>query len=370
MVLTMKRIWKEKLDNIKPYVPGKPIEEVERELGIEGVIKMASNENPFGPSPKVAAAIAEAAGSVNRYPDADCYYLRRALSAKLSVDGKNIIFGNGSDEIIILVLRAFIHPGDEVLIADPTFLMYNIASLVEGADVRAVPMKDMKYDLEAMADAITDRTKVIFIANPDNPVGTYVAKKEFDAFIERVPGNVIVMVDEAYYEFVDNDDYPETLGLIEREDKHVIITRTFSKAYGLAGLRVGYGIAKRDMIEVLNKVREPFNVNSVGQAAALAALEDTEYVERSLSLVRSEKKRFYALFDELGIKYVPSSTNFILVDTGGDSKDIFDHLLKRGIIVREMSVWGLNSFIRVTIALEEENDRFFAAFRAVINNKG
>ncbi|MBU1657313.1 MAG: histidinol-phosphate transaminase, partial [Candidatus Omnitrophica bacterium] len=345
----MKRLCKQNLHNVKPYIPGKPIEEVERELGIKNIIKMASNENPLGTSPGVLRAISDALGSINRYPDADCYYLKKAISEKYSVTSENVFVGNGSDEIFVLALRAFIHPGEEVLVADPTFLMYNIASVAEGAAVCSVPMKNMRYDLEAMAQAITDKTKMIFIANPDNPVGSYVTEDELDKFIDRVPEKVLIILDEAYCEFVDADDYPQAIGLADRSDKNIIITRTFSKAYGLAGLRVGYGIARRDIVEILNKVREPFNVNSIAQVAALAALKDDNHVKKSVSLVWEEKKRFYKFFKELNLEYVPSYTNFILVNTNRNSKKIFREILKRGIIIREMSAWRLDGFIRVTI---------------------
>ena len=354
------------LDKINPYKPGKPIEEVRRELGLEKVIKLASNENPMGPSEKVKRAIAEAAESVNRYPDGGCFYLRKALSKRLSVAEDDLVFGNGSDEIIILALNAFLEPGEEVVVADPTFLIYNIASMVKGAKVRAVPLKDYRYDLDAMLRAVTDRTKVVFIANPDNPTGSYATDKELSGFIEKVPSGVIVFLDEAYYEYARGGDYPETQPLIGRKDKSVVIARTFSKAYGLAGLRVGYGMARADIIETLNKVREPFNVNSLAQAAALTALDDEEYVERSVNLVKKEKKKFYDIFGDMGLKALPSRANFILVDTGRDSAKIYEYLLKKGVIVREMSAWGLKGFIRVNIGLPEENSIFFDTFREAV----
>jgi len=362
----MKRPWKKILDQVTPYKAGKPIEEVKRELGLENVIKLASNENPLGPSPSVLEAITAAAKDVNRYPDGGCFYLREALSDKLKVSGDNIVFGNGSDEIILLALHAFVNPGDEVVVASPTFLIYNIASMIKGAEIRTVPLKNYRYDLEGMLDAVNERTKVVFIANPDNPTGSYVTAEELDRFMEGVPENVLVFIDEAYYEFASGNDYPETLKLIEREDRSVVVARTFSKAYGLAGLRVGYGVAREDIAGVLNKVREPFNVNSVAQAAALAALGDTDAVNASVDLVKDEKKRFYGIFNSLGLKYVPSLTNFVLVDTGRDSQQMFDYLLKRGVIVRDMSAWKLTGFIRVNIGLKEENDTFFEVFQEAI----
>ena len=363
----MKKIWKTILDQITPYTPGKPIEEVKRELGLENVIKLASNENAMSPSQRVIEAIEKAAKDVNRYPDGGCYYLRKALSEKLSISGDNIVFGNGSDEIILLTLRAFIDPGDEVIVADPTFLIYHLASMVKGAEIRAVPLKKYRYDLDGMLKAITDRTKVIFIANPDNPTGTYVTDSELKEFVEKIPEDVLVFLDEAYYEFARGGDYPETQSLIEREDRNFVIARTFSKAYSLAGLRVGYGMARKDIAGVLNKVREPFNVNSIAQAAALAALEEKGSPDASVGLVREEKERFYGIFDSLDVTYIPSRTNFILVDTKRDSGKVFDYLLKRGVIIREMSPWGLVGFIRVNTGLPEENDIFFRVFTEAMN---
>jgi len=364
----MKKLWKEHLEAVRPYVPGKPIEEVKRELELDNVIKLASNENPLGPPPGVVRAITEAAGEVNRYPDGGCFYLRQALCEKLSISGDNVIFGNGSDEVIVLALRAMLRHDEEVIIAHPTFLIYNIASLVEEANVRTVPMKDFRYDLKAMAGAITDRTKIVFISNPDNPTGSYVTKDEMDDFMQRVPEGVVVFLDEAYGEFAKGDDYPETLELINREDKNVIITRTFSKAYSLAGLRVGYGLARKDIIEVLNKVREPFNVNSLAQAAALAALKEEGHLNRSLALVREEKKKFYSQFDGMDLTYIPSRTNFVLVNAGRDSREVFSYLLKRGVIVREMTSWGIDGFIRVNIGLREENEVFFRALKDAVRD--
>ncbi|MGB2661545.1 MAG: histidinol-phosphate transaminase [Candidatus Omnitrophota bacterium] len=359
----MKRFWRKHLDNVTPYKPGKPIEEVKRELGLDKVYKLASNENPIGPSGRVTEAIAGAAKDANRYPDGGCFVLRKALSKRLSVSGENLVFGNGSDEIIVLALHAFVDPGDEVVVADPTFLVYHIASMVKNAKVRAVPLKDYKYDLQGMLGAITDRTKVVFIANPDNPTGSYVTQDELDLFLDKVPENVLVFIDEAYYEYATGEDYPETQGLIEREDRNVVVARTFSKAYSLAGLRVGYGMARPDIAEALNKVREPFNVNSLAQIAAVAALEDEKHIERSVNLVKEEKKRFYEFFDSISVKYVPSKSNFILVNTARDSMKVFDYLLRKGIIVREMSPWRLKGHIRVNIGLKEENDAFFKAFK-------
>ncbi len=358
---------KERLESIKPYQPGKPIEEVKREMGLKKVIKLASNENPFGPSQKVLNAIKKEALNINRYPDRDCFGLRNELSAKLGLPGGNITFGNGSDELIILTLRAFLNPGEEVVITEPTFLIYKIASLIEGAKVRIVPAtKSLRYDMDAMLKAITAETRVVFIANPDNPMGSYVKKAELDKFLDGLPAGVVVFIDEAYYEFARGGDYPDTLKLIERKDINVIVARTFSKAYGLAGLRLGYALARKDIAEALNKVREPFNINSIAQAAGVAALRDSAYLKRSVQLVKRQKKRLYNFLRKLDVMPYESMTNFILLDTRRDSVKVFELLLRRGVIVREMSSWGFKGFIRVTIGLEEENDKFMKTFKEVL----
>jgi len=363
-------LWKEILNKIKPYEPGKPIEEVQRELGLSYVIKLASNENPFPPSKKVMRAIADGSSDINRYPDGNCFYLRKTLSDKLSLDERNIVFGNGSDELIVLALRAFIKPGDEVITADPTFLIYSIAAAIEGAKVKTVPMKNLRYDLDAMAKKINKRTKIIFIANPDNPTGSYVSNKELKKFVKTIPKNVILFIDEAYYEFASGDDYPETLSWAGRKDKNIIITRKFSKAYALAGLRIGYGISRADIIAAMNKVREPFNINSLAQIAAIAAIEDISYMEKIVSFIRSEKERFYEFFSKSKIEYYPSLTNFILFRAKKNSKEEFMDLLREGVIVREMSAWHLNNFLRVNVGTKKENNRFFEVYQKITLGEG
>ncbi len=362
----MKKIYKKVLDEVIPYKPGKPIEEVKREIGLDEVIKLASNENPFSPSEKVLKAIAENISEVNRYPDGGCFYLRKALSEKLSISGENIVFGNGSDEVIILTLRAFLSPGDEVVISDPTFMVYKIASKIEGAELKVAPAKEFKHDLEGVLSCVTDKTKIIFIANPENPTGSYIRAKELDEFIEKLPEDVVLFMDEAYYEFASGGDYPETLSMIEKTDRNIIIARTFSKVYGLAGLRIGYALAREDIAELLNKVREPFNVNSLAQVAAVAALKDDEYVKKNVDWVKKEKQRFYDFFESVGFEYVPSRTNFILFDTARNSTELFNKLLYKGVIVRDMTAWGIKGFLRVNIGTEEENNKFISALQEVI----
>jgi len=350
--------------NAKPYQPGKPIEEVKRELGLTDVIKMASNENPLGPSPKAVEAIKKYAGSINRYPEGGCFYLRQAVSRKLKIKPEQIIFGNGSDELIGLTLRAFVEEGDEVIVASPTFLMYEVASITHGAKIKIIPMRYFKYDLKAMKDAVTKNTKVVFIANPDNPNGTYVSKYELEDFLKGLPQETIVFLDEAYFEYAQEQDYPNGLDYLGKNN--IIVTRTFSKAYGLAGLRVGYGISSSEIIKYMEAVREPFNVNSLAQVAAIGALKDKDFVAKAKKVVREGKKFIYSELKALGIRYVPSVTNFILIELGSKSGEVTEKLLKKGVIVRNMKAWGLGNFIRVTIGKESENKRFIKELKKII----
>lgn len=361
----MKKLARKEILKVKPYVPGKPIGEVKRELGLKGVIKLASNENAFPPSAKVIRAGEKALRSINRYPDGGCFYLKKALAKRLGVKPDNIIVGNGSDEIIVLALRAFLKEGDEVIIARPTFLIYEIASKIAGAKIKFAPIKNFRYDIRRMARLITNKTKIIFIANPDNPLGTYLTKKEVNFLVSRAPKDTVLYFDEAYFEFAKNiNDFPNTMKYLNK--KNIIITRSFSKAYSLAGARVGYGIANKNITGFLSRVREPFNVNSVAQAMALAALYDKGHIEKTLKLVKKGKSFLYRELDSLGIKYIPSATNFVLVNIGKKAKRVYKKLLKEGIIVREMSPWKLTNFIRITVGTMEENRRFIKALKRVL----
>ena len=349
------------LDQVTPYSPGRPIEEVQRELGLSRAIKLASNENPLGPSPKALEAIRRALPSLNRYPDSACFYLVQKLSKHWGLPAEQFLVGNGSDELITLAARAFLDPGDEVVIAEPTFLIYRIAAQIAGAKIRVVPSKEFRYDLGSMRRAVNRSTKIVFIANPDNPTGTYVTKAEVDAFMGDLPPEVIVFLDEAYAELVDAPDYPDSKVFLGTHP--VIITRTFSKAYGLSGIRVGYGIAPLELIQAMQRVREPFNVNSLAQAAAMAALDDSEHLEATRLLLREQKPVLYRALKELGLAAVPSATNFILFHAGPRAKEIVQSLLKRGIIVRDMLAWNLPEYVRVTIGLPEENQAFIQTLR-------
>lgn len=354
----------ENILKIKPYVPGKPIDEVRRQFRLKNVIKLASNENALGPSKKALAAIKATLDQINRYPDGDCFYLKRKLAKRLRLAPENLIFGCGSDELIVLTLRAFINKGDEVIIARPTFLIYEIASRIAGARIRYVPLRDLRYDLGAMKRAIGPKTKIIFIANPDNPTGTYVNKKELTSFMRGLPEDLIVYFDEAYYELVEKRDFQN--GLKYLNSHNVIVARTFSKAYGLSGLRIGYGVSRPQIINYLNRVREPFNVNSLAQAAALAALDDQAHLVRTRRCLRQGKDYLYKNLKKINLSYVESVTNFILVKVGPGAYGIFQKLLRKGIIVRNMRAWGMDNFIRVTVGTMPENRRFIKALKEVI----
>jgi len=350
---------------IKPYVPGKPIDEVKRELGLKSVIKLASNENPYPPSPKVLGSIVKAAREINRYPDGGCFELRRVLGRKLGIDDDQLIFGNGSDEIIVLAVKAFATKGDEIIIAKPSFLIYEIASILSGAKLHQVPLDHFRYDLAAMKAKITPKTKIIFIGNPDNPAGTYVTRAQVEDFMRAVPKSTLVFFDEAYFEYVEARDYPDTLALIKKYP-NIITTRTFSKMYGLAGLRIGYGIARREIIDILNRLREPFNVNSLAQAAAVAVLNDEAYYRKIAHDVRQQREYLYRSFEKMAVAAEISFTNFILVNVGADSTQISRALLKKGVIVRDMAAWGLKGYIRVSIGNTAENQRFIKTLREVL----
>ena len=349
------------IKNITPYVPGKPIEELERELGISGSIKLASNENPLGPSPKAMTAVKKAIEGLNRYPDGSGFYLSQALAKKYGVDISQVVLGNGSNELIELLVRTFVQPGDEVVSADPSFVVYKmITQAASGVNV-VVPCKDMKHDLDAMTERITPKTKIVFIANPNNPTGTINTTIEMDRFMSRVPDHVIVAVDEAYFEYATHADYPDSLDYL-KENKNVIALRTFSKIYGLAGLRIGYGITTAEIAELLNKVRQPFNTNSLGQIGALAALSDRKHVEKSVAVNNEGKQFLYHSFQRLGVSYVPTETNFILFESPRDARELYNALLKTGVIIRPMGAKRL----RVTIGLPEENARFVAELEKIV----
>ncbi|MET0851584.1 MAG: histidinol-phosphate transaminase [Candidatus Rokuibacteriota bacterium] len=354
---------------IAPYEPGKPIEELERELGIADAIKLASNENPMPPSERVQKAIIDALPHLNRYPDGSGYYLRDALARRHGVTADHVLLGNGSNELIELLVRAFVKPGDEAVVPHPSFVVYPMIVQAVGGIRVVVTLKDQRIDLEGMARALTPDTKMVFIANPNNPTATIVTADEVEHFMARVPDRAIVVFDEAYYEFAQGPDFPDTLQYM-RQGRKVVVLRTFSKAASLAGLRVGYAVADPDAVALLNRIRAPFNVNSLAQVAALAALEDDAHTLECLRIIEAGRHYLYDELASLGVKYTPSRANFILVDVGRNAADIFQRLLKAGVIVRPMTSFGMESALRITVGTPEENRRLVKALRRLLAEGG
>jgi len=350
---------------IAPYEPGKPIEELERELGIHNAIKLASNENPLAPSDRVQRAILAALSHLNRYPDGSGFYLRQALAKKHGVSPDQIVLGNGSNELIELLVRSFLRPGDEAVVPHPSFLVYPMIVQAAGAVRVMVMLKEHRLDLDAMARAITPMTKVVFVANPNNPTATIVTADEVEHFMARVPERTIVVFDEAYIEFALGPDFPETLTYV-RQGRKVAVLRTFSKAASLAGLRVGYGVADADAIALMNRIRQPFNVNSLAQAAALAALEDDGHILECVRMIEAGRHFLYDEFKTLGVQYVPARANFILVDVGRSAADIYQKLLHEGVIVRPMTPFGMETALRITVGTPEENRKLVKALRRAL----
>ena len=352
------------LRDLVPYEPGKPIEDVARELGLDAnsVVKLASNENPLGPSPKALEAMREAVADVNIYPDGGGWKLRNAIAGKVDLGMENVVLGNGSNEIIEFVGHAFLKPGDEIIAAEHAFVVYKLMATLFGASTIEVNDPGFVHDLDGMADAITEHTREIFIANPNNPTGTMVGQEEIDRFMERVPDNVIVIFDEAYYEFLDNP--PDTLKFV-REGRNVVVMRTFSKIQGLAGLRIGYGLAPVSLAEILQKTRQPFNANSIAQAGALAALLDIDHQAKTKELTDAGRCFFEESFAAMDLEYVPSRANFVLVKVG-DGDGVFDAMLRRGVIVRAMRGYKLPEWVRISIGTEAENQRCLDVLQEVL----
>ncbi len=346
---------------LNPYVPGKPIEELQRELGLSRVIKLASNENPLGPSPKALAVINDGAATLHRYPDGGAFKLRQALAHRWKVTDEQIILGNGSDEILGLLARTFLSPGDEAVMADHTFVIYNMEVMAAHGKSVTVPLKDWRHDLAAMADAITDRTRLLFLCNPNNPTGTMVSAEEVARLLARVPEQVVVVFDEAYFEYVRSSEFPDSIAYV-KQGRNAIVLRTFSKIYGLAGLRIGYGVTTGEIANHLNRVRPPFNANSIAQRAALAALDDDEHVARSRAVNQAGMEQMVNGLQALGLAPIRSEANFIYFDVGRDGRYAFDALLRHGVIVRHIE----GRMIRVTIGQAEENRIFLVALAQVL----
>jgi len=366
----MKLIVPEFISSIKPYSPGKPIEELERQYGIKDSIKLASNENPLGTSPRAVEAISKALGQLNRYPEGSGYYLTQKLSGKLGVKPENIVLGNGSDEVIGMLTRAFITPGDEAIMPFPSFLMYEIMVRASGGIAVTAPLTASLYlNLNLIKEKITERTRLIFLTHPNNPTGTAIAADDFKSFFKAVPPGIIVVVDEAYVEFVRDSDALNSIDFV-KSGGMVVTLRTFSKVYGLAGLRIGYGVMAEQIAEVLHRIRQPFNANSLAQVAAVAALDDDKFLEETLTLIHSGIEYLYNEIERLGLKFFPTQTNVVLIDMAMDADEVFERMLRKGVIVRSMTSYDYPEYIRVNAGLARENERFIRALEDVIMEMG
>lgn len=353
------------LDKLEPYVPGRPVEEVQLSYGLTHVIKMASNENPWGPSPRALEAMRRELDRVAMYPEGSCAQLRCALAGRLGVTQDMITVSNGGDNVLMMIAQAFLEPGDQVVMATPTFPIYRSATLLMGGEAVEVPLRDFTHDLDAMARALGPKTKALVICNPNNPTGTVVGREQLEAFLERVGSQVLVVLDEVYREFAQAEDFPDGVELIKK-GKAVVSVRSFSKLYGLAGLRVGYGVGPRELIEAINRVREPFPVNRLAQAAALGALEDDEFRQWVITQTCKAREELASGLRALGLRCLDSHTNFLFVDLQRDSQEVSEALLARGIIIRPGETWRTSTWCRITVGRPEENRQLLEALSQVL----
>ncbi len=362
-----KDLFRRQVAQFRPYVPGKPIEEVRREYGLEEIEKLASNENQLGPSPKAIEAVQKAALEMNLYPEATAIDLKRALAAKLGVKEENLVIGNGGEELLQIIAQVFINDGDQIITGYPSFNIYVTTCSLMGAEVISVPFKDGNYDLEAMLAAVTDKTKLIYLCNPNNPTATFIDRPTLDSFLARVPEDVVVVLDEAYYEFARvNPDYPaESIARLVARPNTVIL-RTFSKVCGIAGVRVGYVISSEEIAGNMNKIKLTFDVNRLAQAAALAALDDEAHIERTVAQNYRSLQAMQACFDELGLHYYPSAANFIWVELPRHSKEVFEAMLRQGVIVRPGYLWGWENWMRVSTGTDAQTARFTEVLKDVL----
>ncbi|WP_318503963.1 histidinol-phosphate transaminase [Bacillus sp. T3] len=356
------------LSKIKPYLPGKPIWEVQKELGLDRVIKLASNENPIGPSPKAIKEIGGCLTELNRYPDANATNLKNTITRRLGLNEKNLIITNGADELITLVSETFLEPGVEIIVPSPSFSEYDFGANLMGANVVAVPLgEDFQFNIHAIVSSVTEKTKLVYICSPNNPTGTYLPKNKLDQLLTALPKHILVVFDSAYSHFATAADYTDGIEFVKK-DYPIIVLQTFSKIYGLAGLRVGFGISRESIINDILKVKEPFNVNSLAQAAATAAITDEDHVEASKEVNRVGREQLYHAFDELKLKYYESMSNFVLVELGPKAKDIYHQLMAKGIIVRYGNTWGMPEFIRISVGTSEENATLIDQLKTILNH--
>ncbi|OMF19269.1 histidinol-phosphate transaminase [Paenibacillus sp. FSL H8-0548] len=354
------------LDIMKPYSPGKPIWEVQEELGLERVIKLASNENPLGPSPKALEAIQGVLTDLHRYPDAQTIGLKRKIAEHYDLSSNQVIVTNGGDELITLVSEAFLDAGDEIIIPGPTFSEYEFGAQIMGARAVTVQLKEnFDYDLASILSAVTDRTKIVYLCSPNNPTGTILSKIVLKQLLDALPKRVLVMLDAAYSHFVSVEDYSDGMEFV-RAGYPLLVLKTFSKIYGLAGIRVGFGAASEQIIQNILQVKEPFNVNALAQAAAAAAIDDIDHISRSQALVKEERERLYEAFRQLSIEYTVSMSNFVLVKLGERAEAIYEQLMARGIIVRHAGIWSLPAYIRISIGTAEENDILVSVLKELL----
>lgn len=361
----MRRLTRKGVEDLVPYPPGKPIEELERELGITGSIKLASNENPLGPSPMAVQAIMDKVRSLNRYPDGSGYYLKSKLTRKYGLPADQIMVGNGSNELIELIIRTFLSSGENVIQPFPTFLVYEKMVTGAGGGLSSVPLKDFRIDLKGIADAIVSKTKIIFINNPNNPTGTALPKSELVRFLNEVPKDIIVILDEAYIEFATDKAVASGIEFLNAHPLLVVL-RTFSKLYGLAGLRIGYGFGPKKVVDYTNRMRQPFNANALAQAAATAALDDAEFVSRTLKIVQEGLEYLYECLNQMGLEYIPTQTNFFLIKVPRGGNRTYELMLKEGVIVRSMESFGLPDYIRINSGLQKENERFINTLKKLL----
>lgn len=350
---------------LKPYQAGKPVEELQRELGISDIVKLASNENPLGPSKKVLEALQSVMPELARYPDGSAYVLKERLSGFLGVNTNTLTVGNGSNDVLELLARVYLRPGIEAIVSQHSFVVYPLVTKALGADLVVIPALNYAQDLNATLAAISDKTRMIFIANPNNPTGTWINKTDMTAFLKEVREDIIVVLDEAYFEYVAETEYPDGIEM-QRQFPNVVVTRTFSKAYGLASLRMGYSVSHPDIADMLNRVRQPFNVNAMSLAAAVVALDDQEHVRAAVELNRQGMKFLTEACNEMGLSYIPSVGNFLTIDFGRDAMPIYDALLHEGVIARPIGVYEMPNHLRVTIGLASENERFVASLSKVL----
>ncbi len=356
---------REGIRKLHPYQPGKPVEELERELGLSDVVKLASNENPLGPGPSVVASLQAVLPEIARYPDGSAYHLKKKLGEFLGVDTEQITVGNGSNDVLEMLAHVYLMPGCEAIVSQHSFVVYPTVTMSTGAELKVIPAKNYAQDLEATLAAISDKTRMVFIANPNNPTGTWLREAELTAFLDQVSEDVIVVLDEAYFEYAQDADYPDGISLASRYP-NLVITRTFSKAYGLAALRVGYGVSHPDIADLMNRIRQPFNVNAMSLAAAVAALEDQEHVKEVVALNNQGMAFFETECERLGLSYIPSAGNFLTVDVGRDAMPVYDALLREGVIVRPVGVYEMPNHLRVTVGTMEENARFVESLEKVL----